>query len=189
MIQMLQDVHTYLVISFVLMLVLLYKKAYKSIDKSVSNGINTIKQEIDNLKNTKKEIENQTKELNTQIKFKNDHIEQAQENAKIDADNFTQNKLIENKNILIQVRKQQEDNCNKLSKNIEQDIQQKLIQLIPNAILKQIHCADNINEQSISADNTSTDSTNTKHNTVRANSFQNTAFEYMLSLANKSIKN
>jgi len=63
-----KDVHTYLIIIFLLMIYLIYKCDYKSVNNSISNCVNEIKNEINQLHEKKKLLSKQIEDLNSSIK-------------------------------------------------------------------------------------------------------------------------
>ncbi|MBR1943909.1 MAG: hypothetical protein IJ848_00360 [Alphaproteobacteria bacterium] len=139
-----QDIHTYLIISFVLMLYILYKYAYRTADNAISSGINEIKNEIDQLHNKKKSLSDQIDELNSSILNEDKDMEKAIANAQATAEQIINNRNVEIQNIINEKREINTYNYKKLEDDINSRIRQKLTNLIVQKVIDKINTVDDV---------------------------------------------
>ncbi len=137
-----QDVHTYLIISFVLMVYLLYKFAYKSVNNTISNGINKIKDEINQLHNKKQSLSKQIDDLNISIKNEDKYMEQAINEAQETAEQIINKRNEEIQNIIKEKREINTYNYKKLEDDINSRIKQKLANLIVQRVIDKINTVE-----------------------------------------------
>lgn len=139
-----QDVHTYLIISFLLMVYLLYKYAYKSVDNMISSGVNEIKNEINQLHNKKKLLSKQIDDLNTSIKNEDKDMEKAVAEAQDTAEQIINRRNEEIQNIIREKREINTYNYKKLEDDINSRIRQKLTNLIVQKVIDKINTVDDV---------------------------------------------
>ena len=137
-----QDIHTYLIISFVLMLYLLYKFAYKSVDNTISSGINKIKDDINQLHNKKQSLSKQIDDLNMSIKNEDKYREQAINEAQETAEQIINKRNGEIQNIIREKREINTYNYKKLEDDINSRIKQKLANLIVQKVIDKINTVE-----------------------------------------------
>lgn len=143
MINIFQDIHTYLIISFLLMVYLLYKFAYKSVDNMISSGINQIKNEINQLNNKKQALFKQIADLNTSIENADNDRETAVAEAQHTAEQIINKRNEEIQNIIREKREINTYNYKKLEDDINSRIRQKLISLIVQKVIDKINTVEN----------------------------------------------
>lgn len=103
MMMIFQDVHTYLIISFLLMLFLLYKFGYKNFDASLKSYIENISSNIKNSEQNKTSALSKLDMIKIDETSNNEKIEHLHQNAKIEVENINKisdtrlNKLMESK--------------------------------------------------------------------------------------------
>ena len=129
-----QDIHTYLIASFALMLLLIYKKAYKNIDQNINDGISQIEQEINNLKTQKTKLTKKLGELNTQLKFETDMSCKTIEEAHEKAADLAKQLKIANQQEIEEIKSRYQNTYQKLQENINIELQQEINILIINKI-------------------------------------------------------
>ena len=139
-----QDVHTYLIISFLLMVYLLYKYAYKSVDNMISSGVNEIKNEINQLHNKKKLLSKQIDDLNTSIKNEDKDMEKAVAEAQDTAEQIINRRNEEIQNIIREKREINTYNYKKLEDDINSRIRQKLANLIVQKVIDKINTVEDV---------------------------------------------
>ena len=137
-----QDVHTYLIISFVLMVYLLYKFAYKTVDNTISSGVNKIKDEINQLYNKKKSLSEQIDDLNNSIQNEDKYMEQAVAEAQETAEQIINRRNEEIQNIIREKREINTYNYKKLEDDINSRIRQKLTNLIVQKVIDKINTVE-----------------------------------------------
>lgn len=133
-----QEVHTYLAISFIVMIVLLIKFGYKKIDNKLNEDIKNIKFNLNDLERLKTESNEEIIRLKQELHEVNDSILQAVSKAEQKANEITENS---NKNIEKALRDKQAD-YEAIHKRIEQsflvDLKNKLVSLILKDLEKKI---------------------------------------------------
>ena len=139
-----QDVHTYLIISFLLMVYLLYKYAYKSVDNMISSGVNEIKNEINQLHNKKKLLSKQIDDLNTSINNEDKDMEKAVAEAQDTAEQIINRRNEEIQNIIREKREINTYNYKKLEDDINSRIRQKLANLIVQKVIDKINTVEDV---------------------------------------------
>ena len=97
MFSLLQNVHTYLVISFVVMLIALFKFGYKKLDNQLNKGIENIKFTLNDLESKKIAANEQIIQLKKELQIVNDEVSEAISKAEQTAKEITEksNKDIE----------------------------------------------------------------------------------------------
>lgn len=140
----LQDIHTYLIISFVLMVYVLYKYAYRSIDNAISSGINEIKNKIDQLHNKKKLLSKQIDDLNSSIEHEDKDMEDAIADAQNTAEQIISKRNVEIQNIIREKREINTYNYKKLEDDINSRIRQKLTNLIVQKVIDKINTVEDV---------------------------------------------
>lgn len=125
-----QNVHTYLVISFIVMLVFLFKFGYKKLDNRLNEDIENIKFTLNDLERKKLESNEEINHLKRELQDANDSISKAILRAEQKAKEITENS---NKNIE-EVLKDKQAEYEAIRKRIEQsflvDLKNKLVSLI-----------------------------------------------------------
>lgn len=139
-----QDVHTYLIISFLLMIYLLYKYAYKSVDNMISSGVNEIKNEINQLHNKKKLLSQQIDDLNTSINNEDKDMEKAVAEAQNTAEQIINRRNEEIQSIIREKREINTYNYKKLEDDINSRIKQKLANLIVQKVIDKINTVEDV---------------------------------------------
>lgn len=133
-----QEVHTYLAISFIVMIVLLIKFGYKKIDNKLNEDIKNIKFNLNDLGRLKTESNEEIIRLKQELHEVNNSILQAVSKAEQKANEITENS---NKNIEKALRDKQAD-YEAIHKRIEQsflvDLKNKLVSLILKDLEKKI---------------------------------------------------
>jgi len=137
-----QDIHTYLIISFLLMVYLLYKYAYRLVDNTISSGINEIKNEIDQLHNKKKLLSEQIDDLNSSIENEDKDMEHAIVEAQNTAEQIISQRNIEIQNIIKEKKEINTYNYKKLEDDINSRIRQKLTNLIVQRVIDKINTVE-----------------------------------------------
>lgn len=82
-----QDIHFYLVLSFTIMVIVLYKKVYKNIDNNLTTSISDIKNEITNLRNTRDELQDKVLKLKEEVKTSSVNYQETLQQAKLNLQN------------------------------------------------------------------------------------------------------
>lgn len=139
-----QDVHTYLIISFLLMIYLLYKYAYKSVNNAISSGVNEIRNEINQLHNKKKLLSQQIDDLNSSIKNEDKDMEKAIAEAQDTAEKIINIRNEEIQNIIKEKREINTYNYKKLEDDINSRIKQKLTNLIVQKVIDKINTVEDV---------------------------------------------
>lgn len=125
-----QNIHTYLVISFVVMLVFLFKFGYRKLDNQLNKDIENIKSTLSDLESKKIEANDQINQLKQELQTANDNILKAISNAEQKAKEITENS---NKNIE-KILKEKQSEYDASLKKIEQgyliELKNKLVSLI-----------------------------------------------------------
>ena len=125
-----QNIHMYLVISFVVMLVFLFKFGYRKLDNQLSKDIENIRSTLSDLESKKIEANDQIKQLKQELQVANDNIIKAISNAEQKAKEITENS---NKNIE-KILKEKQSEYDASLKKIEQgyliELKNKLVSLI-----------------------------------------------------------
>lgn len=133
-----QNVHTYLVISFIVMLVFLFKFGYKKLDNRLNEDIENIKFTLNDLERKKLESNEEINHLKRELQDANDSISKAILRAEQKAKEITENS---NKNIE-EVLKDKQAEYEAIRKRIEQsflvDLKNKLVSLILKDLEKRI---------------------------------------------------
>ena len=137
-----QDIHTYLIISFLLMIYILYKYAYKTVDNAISSGVNKIKDNINQLHNKKKSLSKQIDTLNTSIKNEDKDMEKAVAEAQDKAEQIINRRNEEIQNIIKEKREINTYNYKKLEDDINSRIRQKLTNLIVQKVIDKINTGE-----------------------------------------------
>lgn len=137
-----QDIHTYLIISFLLMIYILYKYAYKTVDNAISSGVNKIKDNINQLHNKKKLLSKQIDTLNTSIKNEDKDMEKAVAEAQDKAEQIINRRNEEIQNIIKEKREINTYNYKKLEDDINSRIRQKLTNLIVQKVIDKINTGE-----------------------------------------------
>ncbi len=142
MINIFQDVHTYLIISFLIMVYLLYKMAYRTIDNAISSGVNKIKAEINQLHTKKQSLFQQIEELNMEIKNEDKDMEKAVAEAQNTAEQIINRRNEEIQNIIKEKREINTYNYKKLEDDINSRIRQRLTNLIVQKVIDKINTVE-----------------------------------------------
>ena len=142
MINIFQDVHTYLIISFLIMVYLLYKLAYKTVKDTISGGVDKIKSEINQLHNKKKSLAKQIDDLNVSIKNEDKDMEKAVAEAQETAEQIISRRNEEIQNIIREKREINTYNYKKLEDDINSRIRQKLTSLIVQKVIDKINTVE-----------------------------------------------
>lgn len=133
-----REVHTYLAISFIVMIVLLFKFGYKKIDNKLNEDIKNIKLNLNDLERRKAESNEEIVRLKQELQDANNSILQAVSKAEQKAKEITENS---NKNIEKALKDKQAD-YEVIRKRIEQsflvDLKNKLVSLILKDLEKKI---------------------------------------------------
>ncbi|MDO4974900.1 MAG: ATP synthase F0 subunit B [Alphaproteobacteria bacterium] len=138
MFSLLQNVHTYLVISFVVMLIALFKFGYKKLDNQLNKGIENIKFTLNDLESKKIAANEQIIQLKKELQIVNDEVSEAISKAEQTAKEITEksNKDIE------QILKNKQAEYDMALKRIEQgflvELKNKLVSLILNDLEKKL---------------------------------------------------
>lgn len=138
MFSLLQNVHTYLVISFVVMLIALFKFGYKKLDNQLNKGIENIKFTLNDLESKKIAANEQIIQLKKELQIVNDEVSEAISKAEQTAKEITEksNKDIE------QILKNKQTEYDIALKRIEQgflvELKNKLVSLILNDLEKKL---------------------------------------------------
>lgn len=133
-----QDIHTYLIISFILMVILIFKKGYKKFDNSLSKNVNDIKDKISNLENRKKEMNDQLEKLKKELIDVNSNIDIAITKAEDKAKKIIEMAGSEINDI---VRKKQEEYAStiqKIKSGLSVELQNKIINLVIKDLAKKL---------------------------------------------------
>ena len=93
-----QDIHTYLALSFVLMLVFVFKFFYKKLDKQLENEVNQVRQSVENIEVSKKDISREIRGLQLELQNANEHMAKSIKDAENKARELAEssNKDVEN---------------------------------------------------------------------------------------------
>jgi len=137
-----QDIHTYLIISFLLMIYLLYKFAYKTVNNAISSGVDKIKSEINQLHNKKQLLSKQINDLNMNIQNEDKYMEQAVAEAQKTAEQIINRRNEEIRNIIKEKKEINTYNYKKLEDDINSRIKQKLTNLIIQKIIDKINTVE-----------------------------------------------
>jgi len=133
-----QNVHTYLVISFIVMLVFLFKFGYRKLDNRLNEDIENIKFTLNDLERKKLESNEEINHLKRDLQDANDSISKAISKAEQKAKEITENS---NKNIE-EILKNKQTEYESIRKRIEQsflvDLKNKLVSLILKDLEKRI---------------------------------------------------
>ncbi len=125
-----QNIHTYLVISFVVMLVFLFKFGYRKLDSQLNKDIENIKFTLNDLETKKIEANDQINQLKQELQTANDNILKAISKAEQKAKEITENS---NKNIE-EILKNKQAEYDAALRRIEQgflvELKNKLVYLI-----------------------------------------------------------
>lgn len=146
MFSLLQNVHTYLVISFVVMLIALFKFGYKKLDNQLNKGIENIKFTLNDLESKKIAANEQIIQLKKELQIVNDEVSEAISKAEQTAKEITEksNKDIE------QILKNKQTEYDMALKRIEQgflvELKNKLVSLILNDLEKKLKEGKNSRE-------------------------------------------
>lgn len=133
-----QNVHTYLVISFIVMLVFLFKFGYRKLDNRLNEDIENIKFTLNDLERKKLESNEEINHLKRELQDANDSISKAISKAEQKAKEITENS---NKNIE-EILKNKQTEYESIRERIEQsflvDLKNKLVSLILKDLEKRI---------------------------------------------------
>ncbi|MBQ9440887.1 MAG: hypothetical protein IJU54_00560 [Alphaproteobacteria bacterium] len=124
------------------MVYLLYKFAYKSVDNTISSGVNKIKDGINQLHNKKQSLSKQIDDLNISIKNEDKYREQAINEAQETAEQIISKRNEEIQNIIKEKREINTYNYKKLEDDINSRIKQKLANLIVQRVIDKINTVE-----------------------------------------------
>ncbi len=133
-----QNIHTYLVVSFVVMFIFLFKFGYKKFNSLLNRDIENIKSTLNNLESKKIEANDQINQLKLELQTANDNIQKSISNAERKAKEITENS---NKNIE-KILKDKQSEYDASLQRIEQgylvELKNKLVYLILNDLKKKL---------------------------------------------------
>lgn len=125
-----QNIHTYLLISFVVMIVFVIKLCYKKVDTKLNQDIDSIKNSLNNLEQQKLESINQIASLRNELSEVNANIAQTIAEAEKKAKEITE---ASNKNIEQTLKEKQIEHAaalQKLDQGFVIELKNKLVALI-----------------------------------------------------------
>lgn len=138
MIDILQNVHTYLLISFITTIIILFKYFYKKLDNSLEKDVNSIRETLAELENKKIEASNQVELLKQELLETENNISKAVAEAEQKAKEIieTSNKNIAK--ILEQKQKEYDIALEKIETSFSIELKNKFVTLILQALEEKI---------------------------------------------------
>ena len=149
-----QDVHTYLIISFVLMIVLLFKKGYKKLDDGLAKNVNDIKDKMSNLETRKREMNEQLENLRKELDDANSNIDKAVTKAEDKAKKMIEKAGSEINDIVQKKQKEYENTIERIRSGLSIELQNKIINLVVKDLAKKLQDVESNREiQNIGIEN------------------------------------
>ncbi|MDR0640249.1 MAG: hypothetical protein LBF65_00720 [Holosporales bacterium] len=130
MLWILQDIHTYLIISFVAMCVLLFKVLYKKCQIELEKSIEDVKNSIEDLEKRKLTTERHLEHLRQELEEARQNVDKAVQEAEIEAKRITEKSAI---SITKAIERKQEDyqkEIEKIRTGLYSELQIRMSELI-----------------------------------------------------------
>ena len=135
------NVHTYLVISFLLTGWLIFKFAYQKLDARLSKDVNDIRDLLNGLDKKKSESEQQIKLLKNDLIEANDHINKTVSDAEQKAKKLTEKSHQEISNIIKLKQGEYDQAIKKMKSSMTVEMQNKLVDAVIKELVRKLQTA------------------------------------------------
>ncbi|MDR3031350.1 MAG: ATP synthase F0 subunit B [Holosporales bacterium] len=148
------DVHTYLIISFILTIFLIFKFAWGKITQSLQAKIDSVRSLIDSLEKQKKDAEEQMEILKRDLEEYKKIAETSVFNAQAEAKRISEKSYIIVESIISQKQEEYKEVISKIKDSFSIELQNRIIKLIKKELIKKMkESKDDREIQNISINN------------------------------------
>lgn len=134
----LQDVHTYLFISFLLTGFAIFKFAYKKLDTGLNQNINDMKDLLSDLEKRKLEAETHLQHLKNELKNVNENINKTISETELEAKKITEKSNIKITELVKQKQAEYDFAVDKIKSGLFVELQKKLSEAIIKDLVKKL---------------------------------------------------
>lgn len=140
------DIHTYLVISFLLMAFLIYKYAYRQAVSFIQNGIAKIANSISSAEDRKEQAENQLADAEKSMVEVNENREAFLKRAQLKAEEIISSSNKSVQQIVKQKEKEYNHTIQKIKNGLSLEIQKRIVSLSTDELIRMIQAKKNKRE-------------------------------------------
>ncbi|MBQ7524643.1 MAG: hypothetical protein IJT08_03490 [Alphaproteobacteria bacterium] len=150
----LQDIHTYLVISFLLTGWLVFKFFYKKFDNAISKDINDVRDLLADLEEQKASLERQLLETKAKLTDAENHKQQAISEAKVEAKTVEKCSIASAANAVVKKQAELDEVLARMQTGFSNELRNKLLDATMAALLQKVDAAKgDVNFQEASINN------------------------------------
>ncbi|MDR1365408.1 MAG: hypothetical protein LBJ42_02375 [Holosporales bacterium] len=142
-ITILQDVHTYLILSFIGMLAILWKLAYRKVASSLNCEIDSIRTKISSLETRRKEAELQIKNLGASLEEATGEMEKSIAIAEEEARKITEKSTAKVAAIIAAKQKEYHSSIEKIRAGVMAELHNKIVELVINKLSEKLRESGN----------------------------------------------
>lgn len=146
-----QDIHLYLIISFLLMMYVVYKFGYKSFSSYISNGISEIKSELDALIKEKKRLECQVSKLSLELGDAKRDYDKVLNTTKLSAEEYVSKRNLQLKDLIGELELKNQQTMKTIEYEYTVKIRNKLTELVIKRLSEKIQEPNNVKQVSLAS--------------------------------------
>lgn len=146
-----QDIHLYLIISFLLMVYVVYKFGYKSFSNYISDGVSEIKSELDALIKEKKRLECQVTKLSLELDDIKKNYNKVIDTTKLSAERYISERNLQLKDLIGDLELKNQQTMKTIENEYIVKIKNKMTELVIKKLLEKIQEPNNIKQVSLAS--------------------------------------